>query len=242
MDDVAWIIGGLNSLAQEGRSADRAAAARQLLAFYEATLSIAGMQLSAPQGKDGAMAGTFEKDLPDVSYYHPVDTPTIAASKTLPVPAAEIRIDGGTWTVTDRRFVVAGAMHLANELNWLGPHLGSIPFPDVDAAKADTSSSATTKSAATATSRKVKVSAKNTQYDTDRIAITAGTDVAVTFANRDDGVSHNIHFQAGAAGDVKTQITPGPDTQRVTVRIDQPGTYKFSCDVHPNMVGELVVA
>ena len=24
-----------------------------------------------------------------------------------------------------------GAMHLSNELNWLGPHLGSVPFPPV---------------------------------------------------------------------------------------------------------------
>jgi hypothetical protein len=47
----------------------------------------------------------------------------------LTVPAEEITWDGSAWKVTSDRFVPAGAMHLANELNWLGPHLGSVPFP-----------------------------------------------------------------------------------------------------------------
>ncbi|MBI3958578.1 MAG: hypothetical protein HY328_07200, partial [Chloroflexi bacterium] len=50
-------------------------------------------------------------------------------SGMLTEPAAEITWDGSTWAVTDDLFVSAGAMHLANELNWLGPHLGSLPFP-----------------------------------------------------------------------------------------------------------------
>ena len=94
-------------------------------------MSLAGMQLSAPPGKNGAMAGDWEKDLPSVLFYHPADTPPPPAVGKLPVPAEEIRWDGESWQVTSDRFVPAGAMHLANELNWLGPHLGSIPFPEV---------------------------------------------------------------------------------------------------------------
>ena len=52
----------------------------------------------------------------------------------LPVPAEEITWDGDSWSVTSDRLVTAGAMHLANELNWLGPHLGSIPFPPLGVA------------------------------------------------------------------------------------------------------------
>jgi hypothetical protein len=37
--------------------------------------------------------------------------------------------------------VTAGAMHLANELNWLGPHLGSIPFPPIGEAVGEPGSS-----------------------------------------------------------------------------------------------------
>lgn len=129
VDDVAWIIGGLNSLIQKGSEVSGGPAGRMLLAFYESTISLGGMQLSAPPGKDGAMAGDWEKDLPSVVYYHPANTPPPPEVGKLPVPAEEITWDGNAWTVTSDRFVPAGAMHLANELNWIGPHLGSIPFP-----------------------------------------------------------------------------------------------------------------
>lgn len=132
VDDVAWIVGGLNSLFLQGPQAVRDNAGQVLLAFYEATLDQSGLQLSAPAGKNGAMAGAWEQNLPDVVFYHGADTPDPAAAGMLPVPAAEVRWNGASWEVTDGRFVTAGAMHLANELNWLGPHLGSVPFPPVE--------------------------------------------------------------------------------------------------------------
>ena len=134
VDDVAWIIGGLNFLAQRGNAGTRGPAFDMLLAFYEATISLGGMQLSAPPGKNGVMAGEFEKNLPNVVYYHPADTPPPPMVMKLPVPAEEITWDGSSWSVTSDRLVTAGAMHLANELNWLGPHLGSKPFPPIGVA------------------------------------------------------------------------------------------------------------
>ena len=128
-DDVAWIIGGLNFLSAQGNTDTKSAARAVLLAFYESTIGLAGMQLSAPPGKNGAMAGQWEKDLPSELYYHPSTTPPPPLVGKLTVPAEEITWDGTQWTVTSDRFVTAGAMHLANELNWLGPHLGSAPFP-----------------------------------------------------------------------------------------------------------------
>jgi len=53
-------------------------------------------------------------------------------AQALHVPAEEVAWDGNAGKVTSDRFVPSGAMHLANELNWLGPHLGSVPFPKVD--------------------------------------------------------------------------------------------------------------
>ena len=76
-------------------------------------------------------SGPWEKDLPSELYYHPASTPPPPMVGKLTLPAEEITWDGRVWDVTSDRFVPAGAMHLANELNWLGPHLGSVPFPEV---------------------------------------------------------------------------------------------------------------
>lgn len=134
-DDVAWLISGLSAMSQRGPEAQRASASKMLLAFFESVMDQSGLQLSAPPGKDGAMAGEFEKTLPSVVYYHGAQTPPPPAAGgpfgKAPVPASEIEWDGSQWRVTDDRFTTAWAMHLANELNWLVPHLGSVPFPSV---------------------------------------------------------------------------------------------------------------
>ena len=131
VDEVAWIMGGLNSLVQRGSPDAVEPAKAMLLAFYESTISLAGMQLSAPPGKSGAMAGEWEGFLPSVLYYHPANTAPPPIAGKLPVPAAEIMWDGTAWKLTSDRFVPAGAMHLANELNWIASFLGSIPFPSL---------------------------------------------------------------------------------------------------------------
>ncbi|MCH7814854.1 MAG: hypothetical protein IID40_12635, partial [Planctomycetes bacterium] len=111
VDDVAWIIGGLNSMIQQAEDDSKRSAGAMLLAFYEATISLGGMQLSAPPGKNGAMAGEFEKNLPSVLYYHPANVPAPPMVGKLPVPAEEITWDGNGWQVTSDRLVTAGAMH-----------------------------------------------------------------------------------------------------------------------------------
>jgi hypothetical protein len=134
-DDVAWLVSGLSAISQRGPKAERGAANKTLLAFFESAMDLSGLQLSAPPGKNGAMAGDFEKDLPSVVYYHGARTPPPPAAGgqfgKAPVPASEVQWDGSQWRVTDDRFTTAWAMHLANELNWLVPHLGSVPFPPV---------------------------------------------------------------------------------------------------------------
>ncbi len=134
-DDVAWLLSGLSAMSQRGPEAQRGPASKMLVAFFESVMDQSGLQLSAPPGKDGAMAGEFEKTLPSVVYYHGAQTPPPPAAGgpfgKAPVPASEIEWDGSQWSVTDDRFTTAWAMHLANELNWLVPHLGSVPFPPV---------------------------------------------------------------------------------------------------------------
>jgi plastocyanin len=242
VDDVAWIIGGLNSLTQQGNDATKGPASKMLLAFYESTISVAGLQLSAPPGKDGAMAGAFEKQLPSVVFYHPANTPAPPEAGKLTVPAEAITSNGSSWSVTSDRFVTAGAMHLANELNWLGPHLGSIPFPfqATDAPSQSTAPVPTT--AAASPSTQLTLTAKNIAFSTTKLEVPAGKDVTITYENQDNAVPHNLHIQAGAAGDFKTEIVAGPTQQTLTFNISQPGTYTFVCDVHPaQMTGTLVV-
>jgi len=235
-DDVAWIIAALNSLTQLGGEATKGPASRALLAFYESTISLAGMQLSAPPGKDGAMAGEWEKDLPGVVYYHPADTPPPPAAGKLPVPASEVTWDGSSWEVTDDSFVPAGAMHLANELNWIGPHLGSIPFPPVtDAGSVGEPDAGGPVTSAT-------IVGKNIAFDVDALTVPAGQEVTLTFDNQDTSIPHNLHVQAGAEGDFKTEIVDGPVLQTLTFEIATSGSYTFVCDVHPDlMVGTLIV-
>ena len=236
VDDVAWIIAGLNGLTQRGGDATKGPASRALLAFYESTISLAGMQLSAPPGKDGAMASEWEKDLPSVVYYHPADTPSPPAVGKLPVPASEVTWDGNAWEVTSDTFVPAGAMHLANELNWIGPHLGSIPFPPV----ADDDSGQVPSDGAPVTS--ATIVGKNITFDLNALTVPAGQEVTITFDNQDAAVPHNLHIQAGPEGDFKTEIVEGPVLQTLTFEIAKPGSYSFVCDVHPiQMAGTLVV-
>ncbi|MGD9934590.1 MAG: cupredoxin domain-containing protein [Dehalococcoidia bacterium] len=241
VDDVAWVIGGLNSVVQVGPEALRAPAAAQLVAFYEATLNQSGMQLSAPPGKDGAMAAAFEKDLPSVVYYHGRNTPPppMAGGEfgRLMLPASEVTIAGGTWTVTDFRFESAGGMHLANELNWLGPHLGSVPFPPFGGAQPP--------AAATpgAVSSSITVTAKNTAFDKGSLAVPAGQEVKLTLVNQDDAVPHNIHISGPGGVDEKTEIFAGKDGGSRELIFTLPaGDYTFVCDVHPNQMRGTVQA
>ncbi|MCH8007532.1 MAG: cupredoxin domain-containing protein [Chloroflexi bacterium] len=236
-DDVGWIIAALNSLVQQGNDATKPPAARMLLAFYESTMSLGGMQLSAPPGKNGAMAGEFEKDLPSVVYYHPADTPPPPIAGKLMVPAEEITWDGTVWQVTSDRFVPGSAMHLANELNWLGPHLGSLPFPL--AASPSVSRPGEDDGVA---ETDITVVGKDILFDTDVLLVPAGEEVTITFENLDDNVPHNFHVQAGAEGDFRTEIENGPISQTLTFTIDSPGTYTYVCDVHPaTMLGTITV-
>ncbi|MFQ5880747.1 MAG: hypothetical protein ACE5IZ_11325, partial [Dehalococcoidia bacterium] len=135
VDDVAWIIDGLNAMVLHGPAAQLQPASAMLLAFFEALMDQSGLQLSAPPGKNGAMASDFERNLPSVVYYHGADTPPPPAAGgtsglgIAPVVATEVTWDGSAWQVTDPRFTTEGGMHLANVINWMGPHLGSVGFP-----------------------------------------------------------------------------------------------------------------
>jgi plastocyanin len=82
----------------------------------------------------------------------------------------------------------------------------------------------------------VTVVAQNTAFDLTNLDAQAGQQLAITFDNRDEGIQHNLHVSDTASGDAETEITEGPVTQELTVQFDQPGTFDYTCDVHPDQM------
>lgn len=85
----------------------------------------------------------------------------------------------------------------------------------------------------------LELSAENIAFSPSSLEADAGP-VTIRFTNDDDGIPHNLHV-TGEGVDEKTDIRPGPATERLALELDR-GTYAFVCDVHPvQMKGELIV-
>jgi plastocyanin len=78
-----------------------------------------------------------------------------------------------------------------------------------------------------------KVSIVNFAFTPAEITIAPGE--SVTWTN-DDGAPHGLEYHAGAPG--TDLLLPGAAFTR---RFDQPGTYDYSCSIHPYMTGRVVV-
>ena len=86
------------------------------------------------------------------------------------------------------------------------------------------------------------LSARNIQFDTDRLEAPAGQAFVLEFDNNDAGVPHNVEIKgANGASVFKGQIITGPAKAPYQVPALAAGTYMFLCDVHPTMTGTLTV-
>jgi plastocyanin len=84
--------------------------------------------------------------------------------------------------------------------------------------------------------------AQNVAFDLTKLNVQAGEQITITFENRDAGIRHNLLIN-GPSGRIATDVEAGPVTQTLTFTIDEAGSYRFLCEVHPSvMVGELVVS
>jgi plastocyanin len=108
-----------------------------------------------------------------------------------------------------------------------------------DTGQAEPSSSSGDASAEPAT--EVTLTARDIAFEPVEIVVPSGEEVTITFRNRDAGMPHLLHVDAGAAGDFSAPQSTGPATQELTFTIDEPGTYSFVCDIHANMRGRLIV-
>jgi len=83
-------------------------------------------------------------------------------------------------------------------------------------------------------------------FEPSQLTIKAGEPTRIVVANT-GSQSHNLRIsgadnQYGTEDDRFTQITVPGEEGEVTVQIDQPGTYNFRCDIHPNVqLGTLTV-
>ncbi len=85
------------------------------------------------------------------------------------------------------------------------------------------------------------VVAKDIQFDKTTLTAPAGKELTITFRN-EDTTPHSFHLSAGTAGEIKTDVKPGPSTDTVKVTLQVPASYSYQCDVHPSaMKGNLVV-
>lgn len=120
VDDVAVIMGALNSIRLfGGDTVDQATAEQIFTGFFESAVNMSGLQMSAPP--KNVAKGVFEQDEPDIYYAYPgMPMPPMAGGEfgIAPVFATEVSWDGSRWSVTSGRFDAAGAMHASNEFIW----------------------------------------------------------------------------------------------------------------------------
>jgi plastocyanin len=89
------------------------------------------------------------------------------------------------------------------------------------------------------------VTAQGLAFDTDSIALPAGTATTLTFDNQDAGVQHNIAIYAddsAAENLFRGDLVTGPDSADYAIPALDAGTYYFQCDVHPTMNGSVTVS
>lgn len=90
----------------------------------------------------------------------------------------------------------------------------------------------------------VEITALNTAFDRNVIALPEDTEVEMIFTNLDVGTFHNVGvYTEGEPGEPIFNGKPSAKgTEKYKFRTPAAGTYRYICDFHPAMVGEMRVA
>lgn len=108
---------------------------------------------------------------------------------------------------------------------------------DDDGGSAPPTSGDAVPACAVAEAGRVRIVADDLAWDVDCLEVPADAPVTIEVDNREDGVNHNLHL-TDAPGDPSTPLEAGPVVQELAVELPA-GTYRYVCDIHPTMVGEL---
>jgi len=119
------------------------------------------------------------------------------------------------------------------------------PAPSAAGSPAASAAPGTTPAPPAAGGPTIDVSAAQIAFEQTELSAPANTPFTLKFTNNDAGVPHNVLIHQGADAASATffdgEIFSGVDTRLYPVPAMQPGTYAFTCKVHPNMVGTLTV-
>ncbi len=86
----------------------------------------------------------------------------------------------------------------------------------------------------------VIITARNLEFNPQGVSVPAGQPFTIELVNRDEGIPHDIQV-TDPSGKVlvKSEIITGPASLTIDVPALAPGSYPFSCVVHPNMTGTI---
>lgn len=83
------------------------------------------------------------------------------------------------------------------------------------------------------------IAAAGIEFDRATLEVPAGRPFRLDFENR-EGAPHNVAIVDGSgAVAFSGEVFSGPATRQYVVPALAPGAYRFLCDVHPDMTGEL---
>jgi len=85
------------------------------------------------------------------------------------------------------------------------------------------------------------IRAQNLIFEPEAITLRAGTPVTITFENADDGVPHGLRVSNGDQLIAEAELVTGPGRTTIEVPPLAPGTYAYTCPVHPTMGGTITV-
>lgn len=88
------------------------------------------------------------------------------------------------------------------------------------------------------------IAAENIAFDTAALNWTSGTEVTLTFDNRDPVEvtgAHNVSIYEGDTALFQGELIDGPATVDYAIPPLEPGSYEFRCDIHPTMLGTVEV-
>ena len=85
------------------------------------------------------------------------------------------------------------------------------------------------------------VTAVNVAFDPAEITLPTGVPLRIVLDNQDVGVPHNVRVFTGDQEIAKSPTVSGPATTEVRFGPLAPARYQFTCEVHPNMLGTLIV-
>lgn len=81
----------------------------------------------------------------------------------------------------------------------------------------------------------INLTAQNVKFDQSSLQVPAGKPFVIHFDNK-DAIAHNVGIYQGSKEVFTGQIVTGPATTEYQVPALPAGTYKFQCDVHPNVM------